>query len=138
MEEISHKGKVVSADPQFTTVEIISESACSACHASALCGLSEFTKKAVSVPTKPSDPFDIGEEVEVTLKASMGHKAVWIAYVIPLFVLLLTVLVLLGLKLNEALAGLCGILATACYYLVIWLLREKLRNEYDFYIKHIK
>ena len=40
MEKVSHRGRVVQVTPEFTTVEIISSSACSACHASGLCGAS--------------------------------------------------------------------------------------------------
>lgn len=134
-EEISHTGKIVEITPEFTTVEIISESACSACHASALCGLSEFKKKAVEVPTSATELYEVGEEVLVNLKASMGHKAVWVAYVVPLFVLLAVLLGLGAVGVGELAAGLAGIGATALYYFVIWLLRDKLRNDYIFYIK---
>ena len=34
-DKIAHEGRIVAIDPQLTTVEIISESACSACHAKA-------------------------------------------------------------------------------------------------------
>ena len=93
METVSHRGKVVQVTPESTTVEIISSSACSACHASGICGMSEYTKKAVEVPTRAWENFTPGEEVNVVLKASMGHKAVWRAYVLPLLVLVAVLMV---------------------------------------------
>lgn len=134
MESIAHKGRIVRITPQFTTVEIISESACSSCHAASLCGMSEYQKKAIEVPTRAWDNYEVGQEVNVVLRASMGHKAVWLAYVIPLFVMLAVLLGLLAAGADELLAGLAGIGAAGVYYFVIWLLRERLRNEYIFEI----
>ena len=130
-----HTGKVVSMTPTMTTVQIVSQSACSECHAAGLCGLSEYTEKAVEVPTSPSATYGVGDEVQVVLKASMGFKAVWIAYVLPLVVLLAVALGLIALGVPEVVSGLAGIGAVALYYLVIWLLRDRLRNEYVFTIQ---
>lgn len=132
--EITHIGRVASITPELTTVEIVSESACSACHAKGLCGASESTTKTVSVATKPWDSFNVGDEVTVTLKTSMGHKAVWIAYVAPLAVLVAVLLGSTGAGAGELAAGLLAIGAVAIYYFVIWLLRGRLQNEYKFNI----
>ena len=48
-EEVSHKGRVLRVTPQFTTVSIEQQGACSACHAAGLCGMAEVTEKAVEV-----------------------------------------------------------------------------------------
>ena len=134
-ESIYHKGKIVEITPEYTSVEIISESACAACHASALCGLSEYTRKAVQVPTRGLDNYSVGQEVNVVLRSSMGHKAVWLAYVIPLAVLVAALLLALGAGAGELVSGLIAVCAMAVYYFVLWLLRGKLRNEYVFSIE---
>ena len=130
-----HTGKVVSMTPKTTTVQIVSHSACSECHAAGLCGLSEFTEKAVEVPTSPSATYGVGDEVQVVLKASMGFKAVWIAYFLPLVVLLAITLGLIAAGVPEVLSGLAGIGAVALYYLIVWIRRDRLRNEYVFTIQ---
>ncbi|MBQ6291384.1 MAG: SoxR reducing system RseC family protein [Bacteroidales bacterium] len=135
MESVSHRGKIVQVTPEFTTVEIISSSACSACHASGLCGISEYTKKAIEVRTRAWDDFQPGEEVNVLLKASMGHKAVWLAYVAPLLVLVAILMGMLALGAGELAAGLGSIAGVALYYLFLWLFRDRLRNEYVFTIE---
>lgn len=134
-ETVSHSGRIVSIDPQLITVEIVSESACGACHAKGLCGVGEQKVKQVTVPTPVSPFFEIGEEVYVDLKASMGHKAVWIAYALPLVVLLAVIGILLKAGAGELVAGLAGIGAVAVYYLVVWLLRGRLRDQYVFTIR---
>ena len=133
-EEISHSGVIVEITPEVTTVEIVSESACSACHASALCGLSESKKKAVQVPTTLGD-WEVGQEVLVNFKRSMGFKAVWIAYVVPLVFLVAVLLSLSAAGLPELACGLLAIAAVAVYYVFVFLFRDKLRNQYSFYIK---
>ena len=134
-EEIAHKGKIVETTPDFITVEIISESACSSCHAAGLCGISEYKSKAVQVPATSRDFYEVGEEVDVVLKASMGHKAVWLAYVIPLVVLLVFILIPNALGKSELVSALCGFFAVAAYYWLLYAFRDRLRNEYVFTIR---
>jgi len=134
-EEISHSGKILEVTPSQVLVQIEAMSACASCHASGLCGMSESEQKIVSVPATLKDSFLPGQEVDVVLKASMGHKAVWLAYCIPLVVLLVVMFTALKTGASELAAAGLGLLATAVYYFVIWLLRERLRTEYNFIIR---
>ena len=133
--EISHRGRIVSITPELTTVEIVSESACAACHAKGLCSLGDSTVKQIELPTRGWDSYAVGQEVNVVLRASMGHKAVWLAYVLPLIVMVAALLGTLSAGGTELVAGLVAIGAVALYYLVIWLLRGRLRNEDVFNIQ---
>ena len=134
MGSVSHKGKIVKMTPQTTTVAILQHGACSECHAAGLCGMADIAEKAVEVATDPYASYGVGDEVEVLLKASMGMKAVWLAYFIPLLILLAVILGLIALGVAEVPAALAGIGAIALYYLGLWLLRDKLQNEYIFTI----
>lgn len=133
--EIYHDGKIIEITPEFTSVEIISSSACSQCHAKGLCGFSEEESKVVMVPTSPYTERKVGDTVTLALKQTMGLKAVWISYVIPLIILMILVLSLSSVIDNEVWTGLAAIGGVALYYLIIWLLRDKLKNEFVFYIK---
>ena len=137
--EVKHKAKVVDMNPHFTTVKIMVSSACAECHAKELCGMSEEEEKLVSLPTDPYATYNIGDEVELCTKMSMGMKAVWISYVVPLMVLMILILSLStifeGAEYMEVIAGLGSIAGVGVYYFVIWLLREKLKTEFVFYIK---
>ena len=133
--EISHRGRIISITPEVTTVQIVSESGCASCHAKGLCSLGDSKAKEVELPTRGWDNWKVGDEVSVVLRASMGHKAVWLAYVIPLVLMVAALLGTLAAGGSELLAGLVAIAAIALYYGVIWLLRDRLRNEYIFNIK---
>ena len=133
--EISHRGRIVSITPEVTTVEIVSESACAACHAKGLCSLGDSSVKQVELPTRGWDNYTVGQEVSVVLRASMGLKAVWLAYVVPLVLMVAALLGTLSAGGAELLAGIVAIGAVALYYGVIWLLRDRLKSEYIFNIK---
>ena len=121
--------------PEFTTVRIISTSSCAACHAKGVCGVSEEKAKEISVPTDPYATWKPGDEVRVMLRQSMGLKAVWLSYVIPLFILMILILTLSAVSVHEIYVGLVSVGVVAVYYLVLYLLRDRLANEFVFYLK---
>ncbi len=133
--EIAHTGKIIEITPDFTSVEIVASSACSDCHAKGLCGMSEEQEKLIMLPTDPYSVYNVGDEVQVYTKMTMGLKAVWISYVIPLFILMILVLSLSSVIDNEFLRGGISIAGVAVYYFIIWLFRDKLSDQFEFYIK---
>jgi len=133
MDVISHSGRIVEITPDFIRVEIISESACSACHAKSMCSLSESKNKEVVVPLD-FQTWSVGEEVNVNMKRSLGMKAVWLSYVMPLVVLFVVLMGLVSAGLDELYAGLVSLGAVGLYYVALLLFRDKLSNEYSFYI----
>ena len=132
---IAHSGRIVEITPDFTTVEIIASSACSSCHAKQLCGMSEDQEKLIMVPTDGFAERKVGDEVQVLTKMTMGLKAVWISYVIPLVILMILILSLSKAFDNELLCGLLAVAGVGLYYFGIWLFRDRLSNEFVFYIK---
>ena len=133
--EIVHEGRIVEITPEFTSVEIISSSACSQCHAKGLCGFSEEESKLVMLPTDPYTERKVGDMVVLALKQTMGLKAVWISYVIPLIILMILILTLSAVNVNEVWTGVAAVGGVALYYFVIWLMRDRLKNEFVFYIR---
>lgn len=133
--QITHPGRILEITPDFTTVQIIVSSACSSCHAKGLCGMSEAEEKIIMVPTDPYSEHKVGDEVQVMTRMTMGLKAVWISYVVPLAVLMILILTLSAVIGNEFLVGGLSIGGVAVYYLCIWLLRDRLTDEFVFYIK---
>ena len=87
------------------------------------------------VPTDGFRNLQVGDQVEVMTKMTMGLKAVWISYVIPLAILMILILSLSQVFENEFLCGLVSIIGVAIYYLGIWLFRDRLSKEFVFYIK---
>lgn len=132
---VSHRGKVIKITPETTTVAILQHGACSECHAAGLCGMADVAEKAIEVATDPYATYRVGDEVEVMLRASMGMKAVWLAYFIPLIILLVVILGLSAFGMAEVPAAAAGLTALGLYYLALYLFRDRLKNEYIFTIK---
>ena len=97
--------------------------------------MSEDKIKTIMVPTDPYASYSVGDEVNVLLKKTMGLKAVWISYVIPLAILMILILSLSAVTVHEVYAGLGAVAGVALYYLVIYLFRDKLSKDFVFYIK---
>jgi len=133
--EIEHTGRILEITPEFTTVEILVSSACAACHAKGICGMAEADAKVIMVPTDPYVEHKVGDTVTVKTKMTMGLKAVWISYVIPLAVLMVLILTLSALLDNQVLCALASVGGVAVYYFIIWLLRGRLQNEFSFYME---
>ena len=133
--EVSHKGMIVSVGKDKVSVQIVSESACSACHAAGLCGAAESKKKIVDVPVYGDRSYSIGQEVEVCLARKMGLKAVLLSYVIPLVILLILVLSLSYIGFGELASGLVSSGGIVVYYLILYLCRNRLAEGYVFYIR---
>lgn len=132
---VSHKGKILSSDGGTVRVEIVSESACAACHAYGLCGLAESRKKIVEVPSGHGRSFAPGEEVEVCLARKAGLKAVLLSYVVPVGILLFLILSLSIIGMGELAAGVLSVAGVALYYLILYFFRSRLADGYEFYIR---
>ena len=132
--QVSHRGTIISIEEGNIKVEIINKSMCAACHAKGFCSAGDSKDKVIDVLYYNNGEYSVGDEVEVVMRRSMGFKAVWISYVIPLAILLIFLLTLQGLGLGELQSGLCAILAVSLYYVVIYLLRDKIANKFVFTI----
>jgi sigma-E factor negative regulatory protein RseC len=88
------------------------------------------------LPTDPYATYNVGDQVQVCSKMSMGLKAAWISYVIPLVILMALILLLTSVGVNEIISAVSSIGGVGLYYFIIWLLRDRLQNEFVFYIKN--
>ena len=116
-------------------VRMMVNSACSGCHAKAVCGVSETTEKIVEVDVASGADFTIGEQVEVALLDNkMGTRSVVLAYVVPFVVLSVMLIGATIAGLSEGVAVLAAMAGVVAYYVVLWSLRERLKNKIKFII----
>ena len=137
-ERIEHEGKVVSVDKDYIAVEILNKSACAACHAKGVCGASDEAVKVVEVAqdiTTLTEDYQVGETVNVVMSSAMGTQAIGLAYVVPLLVLMLSILVFSLCGAGEVLMGLGSLGAVALYYLGVFFYRKKISKIFIFSIE---
>ena len=135
--EISHKGTVKSIAGSTAIVEIMVSSACATCKATSFCGSSESGSRSIEAHIGPDQNVSVGDEVRVLMTQTMGTKAIIIGYVIPSVVVLAGLFVLIGVGMNEGIAALISLGLLTIYYVVLYLLRNKLKKEFNFKIEKL-
>ncbi|MBA7528688.1 hypothetical protein ES705_20876 [subsurface metagenome] len=126
---IEQKGVVEEISNGMARVNINMFSACAGCHAKKACNFIDARFRHIMVPTD-GNHYSIGETVGIIMKRSLGLKASFIAYFIPLALLIVTLLVLTSLRLNEVFAGILTLLILAPYFILVYRFREKLTRTF--------
>ena len=118
-------------------VSIRTQSACAACHARSLCVGNDSEKRTITVRTPRAADFAPGETVRVTIRKSAGLKLVGLAYLVPLLLVVITLLVLNRIGVKEAEAGLLALGAGAVYFLILYIFRRRINRKIDIEIEKI-
>ena len=116
---ICREGIVRAVEGDEITVEVIVSSACSGCHAKSICIPSDRRQERITVKNTRNERYEVGETVELLLETSAGNKAVMLAYVLPLIVLLALLFGCYALTHKELLSVGVGVLGVVLYYLIL-------------------
>lgn len=134
--KIEHKGIVESIEGEHIRVKILQASACSECHAKSLCSSSESKEKLIDVYSPLSQKYNIGDEVKVCGSVTMGRNAVFVAFGLPLLLMIVWVVTgkfAISLNDDEIIVGVIVLLAI--YYLIIRLFKNKMSKSFSFWIE---
>ena len=134
-EKIRHSGVVESVEASKLTVRIVQTSACAACGARGLCHAAESKEKLIEVAVPDAERFAVGQTVTVEGTNKFGMKAVRLAFLYPL-VLLIAVMILAGrlTEASEPVCALAGMAAVAAWYIGLSFFKERLRTAFAFCI----
>ena len=116
-------------------IKILAQSACAACHAKSACGMGEQAEKILTVPRPKNKDFELNQKVNVKMAIGQGNKAAVLAYLIPIMLLLAVLFTCLGLGLSEGLSALISFVALIPYYIVLYLRRDKLKQQFEYSIE---
>ena len=125
---IRHIGVVEEITEDGVCVSITSASACSTCAAGSSCSMSEQAEKKIVV-RNCNVPVEKGERVMLVMHASTGLKSAFIAYVLPIILLVAGVGLSSAFALPEGLAALIGLSAVLLYYFILFLMRRVLEKR---------
>ena len=132
---IKHRGIVEKVEGSHVVVRIVQTSACAACSAKGLCNASESKEKQIDV-YEVNASYQIGEEVVLCGTTSMGLRAVFLAFGIPMLLLLVALFVTMRVTDGDALvSSLVALFAVVPYYLVIYFMKDKLNKTFSFTIE---
>ncbi len=134
--KIRHSGVVASVDGGSVKVRILQASACSACKVASHCHSSETKEKMVEVAGNGISGCGVGDHVTVVADSSVGFRASMYGYVLPLLLMVATLVAVLASVHDEGIAALAALGVLVPYYLMVYLLRDKLRTQLTFSIEH--
>jgi len=134
---ISHPGKISKIEGNTISVHIVSTSACASCHAKGACTASDMEDKIIEVIDFHPEKYQIGQQVNVVMKKSLGMKAVAYGYFIPFLLVLIMLLISQSTLNNELYSGLLSLGIVVPYYILLFIFRDKISNSFRFQIEVI-
>lgn len=135
MNKIKHSGIVDSVEDECVHIRILQSSACSACKVASHCNASETKEKLIDVADVQAAVYHPGDLVTVVADASVGFRASVLGYLLPLAFMLITLIVVLTITRSEGAAALSALGVLIPYYIVLYLLREKMKTKLSFTIE---
>ena len=132
---ICREGIVRAINGDDISVEIIVSSACSGCHAKSICIPSDRRQEVITVNNTRQEEYQVGETVELLLETAAGNKAVVLAYVLPLVILLVLLFGCYALTHKELLSVGVGVLGVVLYYLFLKSSSKKIEKGIEFGIR---
>lgn len=131
---VEHPGIILEVKDKVIRVKIEHLSACSQCHAKSACLTSDRSEKIIEV-RRGQRIFKEGDLVTVVMEEKKGVLAVFLAYLLPFFIVFLTLLIVLALTKKEVVSGVLAVGSLVPYYLILWVLRDKIKSEFQFRLK---
>jgi len=132
---IEHPGIVDHVEGRQAFVRIQPQSACGSCHSKSYCSMSEVSDKVVEVSLSPQEQLAAGQPVTITLERALGFRALFLGYMLPFLILIISLFGMVSLTGNEGLSALIAIALMAPYYALLYRYREKIRSRFRFKIK---
>lgn len=130
--KIKHAGVVDGVEEECVRVRILQSSACSACKVAAHCNASETKEKIIDVMDADASHYQKGDQVMVVADTAVGFRASLYGYLLPLILMVVTLVGVLAATHSEGLAALSALGILMPYYVLLFLMRNKLRNRLSF------
>lgn len=136
--KIKHAGVVDGVEGVCVRVRILQSSACSACKVAAHCNASETKEKIIDVMDADASHYQKGDQVMVVADTAVGFRASLYGYLLPLILMVVTLVGVLAATHSEGLAAVSALGILIPYYVLLFLMRNKLRNRLSFTLERLK
>ena len=133
---VEQKGIVIKKQEDKVIVKIEQKSTCSSCHARGACTSLDKKDKEIEIKSKDTANYNIGDEVIITISTKLGMKAVLIAFVLPLILIVLALFLSIKIfSLSQSLSALISLLVLSAYYFLLYKQNLFLSKQFNFIIK---
>jgi sigma-E factor negative regulatory protein RseC len=134
--DIRHKGFVKEIRDNSLFVNIVNESACSACHAKGVCNVADYQNKEIEI-TNFTGIYSTGQEVTIIFQESKGFTALFFGYILPFLVVLLALITAISVTGNELTSGLFSLAVLIPYYITLYFFRHYLKKVFKFELEEM-
>ena len=128
---IQHSGIIESIIKDKALVRITQKTSCSDCHAKSVCLSSDKKEKIIEVNCL-TGKFAVNDEVIVSIQSSMGFFAIFLAFVVPLILVITSLAICISITGDEGISGVIGLSTLIPYYLILYVSRNKLEKKFIF------
>ncbi|MEW5894346.1 MAG: SoxR reducing system RseC family protein [Candidatus Omnitrophota bacterium] len=135
---IKHEGVVQSVEGDIVKVVLKPVTACGSCDARGSCPVLEGAGEKVVDVFQKNPAAKPGDEVIVVMETRHGIRALFLAYIIPLVLVIMVLIAASHFFKNEAAAGILSLSALIPYYLGIYLLRNKIKKTFVLRLEDVK
>ena len=132
---IRHSGVVESIEDGCVHIRITQTSACAACKVAGYCNAAESKEKIIDVYCDDVAAYSIGQAVVVTTTGQVAARALLWGFVFPFLLLVVVLFLTWLLTAHEGWAALCALASLIPYYMVLWLMRDKMSQQLAFSIE---
>ncbi len=132
--DIEHEGVVINLTATTVFVRITQHSACSECHAAAMCTTADKKEKIIEV-ARVNESIAIGDKVVVVLSTSAGYKAVFLTAILPLILIVAALIITHIIGIGELQSGASVLGTMVIYYTILYFYRHRLKREFIFTLK---
>lgn len=138
---VKHSGIVERINGNYLQVKITQATSCSACSIKNHCTSAESKEHLIDVYDKEVAQYHVGDEVWIIGSTSMGRKAVWYGYLLPLLILMALIIGLTSWWGNdsELSVALYSLGCIFLYYLLLYYFgKDKMKKTFSFTLSKMK
>ncbi|MBO7417662.1 MAG: SoxR reducing system RseC family protein [Bacteroidaceae bacterium] len=135
---VKHSGEVLQIEGNFLQVKIVQTAACSSCSIKTHCTTAESKEHLIRVYDKEALRYHVGDKVWVIGSTSMGRKAVWYGYLLPLLLLMALLIGFMSWfgKEHELSVALGSLVCIAVYYFLLYYFgKDKMKKAFNFSVQ---
>lgn len=135
---IKHQGIVENIEGNHIQVRIVQTSACSSCSIKGHCTSADVKEKLIDITDVDASNYQCGDSVWVIGGVSMGGMAVLLAFILPFFIVVISLFIFMAWWNNELYASLGSLVLLIPYYYILRRNRSWLRKKFSFTIQSMK
>lgn len=125
---IRQSATVMQVTPSELEVEVCRPEACAACKAKSVCSEGGGQGKRMTL-INDGQGYHVGEQITLVMRRSSGLKAVLIAYLVPVFLIVAALLTFQALQVRDIIAAIVTLGLLGLYFLIVRLLRGRINRE---------